>query len=160
MVQKSLWLKAPFGGLQITQEDETIIRIERVDQPKHGKDSGTSPLLAEAERQLTAYFAGERRQFDFPIELRGSAFDQRVWEKLLTVPFGEWKSYGEIAKEIGKPGAARAVGGAVGRNPLLIVVPCHRILRKDGGIGGFSAGIDAKKTLIAIEGICYSPGIA
>lgn len=113
-----------------------------------------SAALAEPERQLTEYFAGRRGRFDLPVDLSGlSEFDRRVLETALrTVRFGEVVPYSELARRIGKPRAARAVGGALGRNPVAIVVPCHRVVRRDGGLGGYGGGLEWKERLLAIEG--------
>ncbi|RLE39793.1 cysteine methyltransferase [Candidatus Acetothermia bacterium] len=107
----------------------------------------------DAVAQLFEYFSGFRRQFDLPLDLRGTAFQLAVWEKLLGVPYGETISYGELALEIGKPTAARAVGAAVGANPIPIIVPCHRVIGKTGGLVGFGGGLDLKRRLLALEGV-------
>lgn len=107
----------------------------------------------DAVAQLFEYFSGSRRQFDLPLDLRGTAFQLAVWEKLLGVPYGETISYGELALEIGKPTAARAVGAAVGANPIPIIVPCHRVIGKTGGLVGFGGGLDLKRRLLALEGV-------
>ena len=103
--------------------------------------------------QLTEYFCSKRRAFDLPLSPRGTAFQRAVWRELQAVPFGRTVSYRELGERLGKPSASRAVGGAVGANPLLIVVPCHRVIRTDGALGGFSAGLDAKVKLLELEGI-------
>ena len=107
----------------------------------------------DAVAQLSEYFSGSRRQFDLPLDLRGTAFQLAVWEKLLGVPYGETISYGELALEIGKPTAARAVGAAVGANPIPIIVPCHRVIGKTGELVGFGGGLDLKRRLLALEGV-------
>ncbi len=107
----------------------------------------------DAVAQLFEYFSGSRRQFDLPLDLRGTAFQLAVWEKLLGVPYGETISYGELALEIGKPTAARAVGAAVGANPIPIIVPCHRVIGKTGELVGFGGGLDLKRRLLALEGV-------
>ncbi|MGQ9654313.1 MAG: methylated-DNA--[protein]-cysteine S-methyltransferase [Thermodesulfobacteriota bacterium] len=104
-----------------------------------------------AIEQLREYFEGKREEFDLPLDLRGTRFQLRVWRALQAIPFGETRSYKDIAFEIGHPGAFRAVGQANGRNPVPIVIPCHRVLRSDGGIGGFSSGLDIKARLLAME---------
>ena len=117
-------------------------------------DGSTDPILLEAASQIESYLAGQRESFDLPLDLEaGSVFQRRVWETTAAIPFGQVRSYGEIAQQIGTPGGARAVGGALGRNPVPIIVPCHRVLRGDGGLGGFGLGIDAKRTLLALEGV-------
>jgi methylated-DNA-[protein]-cysteine S-methyltransferase len=109
-------------------------------------------LLEPARRQLTEYFAGERTGFDLDLRPEGgTAFERRVWAELLTIPYGETASYGEIAARIGHPGKARAVGRANGRNPVAIVCPCHRVIGSDGSLTGFGGGLENKRTLLDLE---------
>lgn len=110
------------------------------------------PILVEAARQLDEYFAGARRVFDLPLDVAGTAFQQKVWRALLTIPFGETRSYGQIANQIGHPSAVRAVGAANGRNPISIVAPCHRVIGSNGRLTGFAGGLPAKAHLLALEG--------
>jgi len=107
--------------------------------------------LAEARRQLTEYFAGERKAFDLPLQLSGTEFQVSVFEALQNIPYGETVSYGEIARRIGRPKAMRAVGAANGRNPIPIVVPCHRVIGSSGDMTGFGGGIDTKEALLRLE---------
>lgn len=109
------------------------------------------PILIEAERQLGEYFAGARRAFDLRLDFRGPEFHKRVWRALLTIPFGETRTYGQIARQLGNPGAARAVGAANGRNPISIVAPCHRVIGADGALTGFAGGLEAKRFLLGLE---------
>lgn len=113
--------------------------------------SVTAPYLTE----LKEYLAGKRKTFEQPVDFgkRGTVFQQAVWQELLKVPFGESSTYSVLGERIGKPQATRAIGTAVGKNPIPIIVPCHRILRKDGGIGGYAGGLPLKYSLLAIEGI-------
>ena len=108
-----------------------------------------------AARQIDEYFVNIRYEFDFPIKLHGTPFQQQVWDALRSIPYGNTMSYSEIAALIGKPKAVRAVGQAVGKNPCLIAVPCHRVLGKNGRLTGFSAGMDIKKQLLSLEGILF-----
>jgi methylated-DNA-[protein]-cysteine S-methyltransferase len=120
-----------------------------------GSGGGESSIehLRAAEAQLAAYLRGELQDFDLTLDLRaGSDFDQKVWAATRRIPYGAVLSYGQLAAEIGLPGGARAVGGALGRNPVLVVVPCHRVLRAGGGLGGFGAGLPLKRALLAHEG--------
>jgi methylated-DNA-[protein]-cysteine S-methyltransferase len=110
------------------------------------------PVLIEAERQLAEYFASRRKRFALKLDVSGTAFQRKVWNALLTIPFGETRSYAEIAKQIGHPSAARAVGAANGRNPLSIVAPCHRVVGSTGALTGFAAGLEVKARLLAHEG--------
>lgn len=123
---------------------------ERIEAADH-------PVLREAARQLRAYFAGKLRRFDLPLDLRGTPFQQRVWSELLRIPFGETRSYGELARAIGNPNASRAVGAANGRNPIAIVVPCHRVIGSDGGLCGFGGGLDYKRRLLDLERDAVNP---
>ncbi len=107
--------------------------------------------LAEAHRQLTEYFAGARRSFTLRLAPDGTPFQHEVWALLRAIPYGETRSYGELAQALGKPGAARAVGSANGRNPLPIVVPCHRVIQTGGKLGGYAFGLDCKRGLLALE---------
>lgn len=109
-------------------------------------------VLQQTRLQLAAYFAGARREFDLPLDMRGgSAFQQAVWQALRTLPFGATASYAQIAKHIGNPGAVRAVGAANGRNPISIIVPCHRVIASSGALAGYAGGLNNKKLLLALE---------
>ena len=108
-------------------------------------------LMEQSEQQFRAYFQGQLQHFDLPLAPKGSTFQHTVWQHLRDVPYGRTKSYGDIAKALGKPSAARAVGAAIGRNPLAIVVPCHRIIGADGALTGFASGLDRKRWLLALE---------
>jgi methylated-DNA-[protein]-cysteine S-methyltransferase len=114
------------------------------------------PVLLETETQLRDYFAGVRTQFDLPLEMKGTDFQKQVWAQLLAIPFGETRTYGEIARAIGSPNAVRAVGGANGRNPLSIVAPCHRVIGGNGTLTGFAGGLEAKRYLLAHEGLALA----
>jgi methylated-DNA-[protein]-cysteine S-methyltransferase len=145
-----LTLIASDAGLAaILWEDDDPARVKlgpRAEAPDH-------LVLAETERQLGAYFAGERRGFDLPLDLRGTGFQKAVWAALLTIPFGETRSYAQIAEAIGRPTATRAVGAANGRNPISIVAPCHRVIGKNGALTGFAGGLAAKAYLLRLEGL-------
>jgi methylated-DNA-[protein]-cysteine S-methyltransferase len=108
--------------------------------------------FAVERRQLDEYFAGERTDFDFPMRLDGAQFDRRVWHELEEIPYGTTATYGEIAERIGRPGRARAVGAANGRNPIAIVVPCHRVIGAGGKLTGYGGGLDNKRELLVLEG--------
>jgi methylated-DNA-[protein]-cysteine S-methyltransferase len=108
-------------------------------------------FFSEAIAQLEAYFSGELQQFELPLAAEGTPFQQEVWRALVDIPYGETISYGELAAKLGKPGAARAVGLANGRNPLPIVVPCHRVIGSDGSLTGYGGGLDIKRALLALE---------
>jgi methylated-DNA-[protein]-cysteine S-methyltransferase len=116
-------------------------------------EQATNPILQEAVRQLAAYFAGQTCGFDLPLDLSvGSPFQQAVWQALLAIPRGSTTSYGALSSRIGRPGAVRAVGGAIGRNPLSIVVPCHRVIGSSGALTGYAGGLERKTALLRLEG--------
>jgi methylated-DNA-[protein]-cysteine S-methyltransferase len=116
------------------------------------EDPSAGPLPA-AVRQLNEYFAGSRREFDLPLRPQGTLFQQRVWQQLTEIRYGETLSYGELAKRIGNPNASRAVGLANGSNPISIVVPCHRVIGADGSLTGYGGGLERKRWLLAHEGL-------
>ena len=126
----------------------TGVWMEDEDLPEHRDDT---PPLAQARCQLEAYFAGELREFDLPLAPQGTSFQLRVWEELRAIPYGETISYGELARRVGDPGAARAAGLANGRNPLPVLVPCHRVIGADGSLTGFGGGLDRKRALLELE---------
>ena len=143
----SISIDGPVGRLLIVEESGTITRIDWAD----GGTGEATPLLVEARRQLAAYFARRLRQFELPLRPQGSPFDHKVWAAMLQIPYGETRSYGDLARDIGS--APRAVGNACGHNPIPIVIPCHRVLAR-GGFGGYSGngGVATKRTLLALEG--------
>ena len=110
-----------------------------------------TPLLQEAEEQLNEYFAGVRREFDLPLAAKGTAFQQTVWAQLRKIPYGEVRTYGQLAAALGNPKASRAVGSAFHPNPLCIVVPCHRVIGADGSLTGYAEGLDIKEYLLELE---------
>jgi len=110
-------------------------------------------VIQRASKQIKEYFSGKRRKFSLPIQLHGSDFQVRVWQRMLEIPYGHTVSYGDLARRAGRPGAARAVGSACNKNPLLLINPCHRVLAANGRLGGFALGLAAKKTMLKIEGV-------
>jgi len=150
-------LASPVGRLTLVASDAGLAAVLwENDSPKRvpltviGEDS-KHPVLREAERQLKEYFAGKRTSFDLPLDFHGTDFQKRVWKALLKIPFGETRSYGQIAHALGKPTAMRAVGAANGKNPISIIAPCHRVIGKDGQLTGFAGGLKAKAHLLALE---------
>ena len=139
---------SPLGLIEIGYEGQHLCFIRRVD---HIIRHEPSPLSDLANLQLQEYFLGTRREFQLPILPAGTAFQQAVWNSLLEIPYGEVRTYGEIADRIGKPGAARAVGQAANRNPLWIVIPCHRVVGKNGALTGYAGGLQMKQFLLNIE---------
>jgi methylated-DNA-[protein]-cysteine S-methyltransferase len=143
-------IESPVGRLAIMADDAAILAIEW--HESRGGNAAPTPLLAEAIRQLRAYFAGELSEFDLPLTPQGSDFEQRVWAAMRAIPYGATRSYGELASDIGS--IPRAVGRACGRNPIPIIIPCHRVLSKTG-LGGYSGsgGVGTKHRLLALEGV-------
>lgn len=149
-------VNSPVGRLLIAATAEGLWLIE-FEHPRHPEPRSAdwerhdSSLLREAHRQLDAYFAGRLREFDLPLATRGTDFQRRVWQALRKVPYGATRSYADIARQLGKPNATRAVGAANGRNPVPIVVPCHRVVGADGSLTGFGGGLDTKRFLLRLE---------
>jgi methylated-DNA-[protein]-cysteine S-methyltransferase len=114
-------------------------------------ENAAHPMLLRAETELNEYFASRRNTFTVPLDMRGTYFQKQVWEALLSIPFGETRTYGQLAKQLGNPKATRAVGAANGRNPIAIVVPCHRVIGFSGKLTGFAGGLDAKAHLLKLE---------
>ncbi|MGV7120060.1 methylated-DNA--[protein]-cysteine S-methyltransferase [Sphingopyxis sp. 550A] len=152
---KTIW--SPVGELTLVADAKGLAAIlwekDRPGRVRLGPlaEEPEHPVLVETERQLGEYFAGKRRTFDVPLSFSGSDFQKQVWEALLTIPFGETRSYGEIAQQVGRPTASRAVGAANGRNPISIIAPCHRVVGSTGKLTGFAGGLDAKKYLLELE---------
>jgi methylated-DNA-[protein]-cysteine S-methyltransferase len=141
---------SPIGPLTLHAENGALTSVWMEDEnlPEHRDDT---PPLDEARRQLEAYFAGELQEFDLPLAPAGSEFQLSVWRELAKIPYGETISYGELATRVGDPTKARAVGAANGRNPLPVIVPCHRVIGADGSLTGFGGGLDRKRRLLELE---------
>jgi methylated-DNA-[protein]-cysteine S-methyltransferase len=147
-------IDSPIGLLTLAGRGSVLTNLRMVDQTYEPSRTDWSPdpgAFGAAVAQLEAYFAGELTDFDVELDLQGTEFQRRVWKALLTIPFGDTRSYGEIAEQIGAPGAARAVGLANGHNPIAIVVPCHRVIGANGSLTGFGGGLDRKRTLLELE---------
>jgi methylated-DNA-[protein]-cysteine S-methyltransferase len=157
MTYSTKTMTSPVGTLRLVASERGLAAILwQNDDPARVRlgaltENAGHPLLQETERQLSAYFAGERRGFSVPLDFRGTEFQKRVWAALLTIPFGETRSYGQIARQIGKPSASRAVGAANGKNPISIIAPCHRVIGANGKLTGFAGGLNAKKHLLDLE---------
>jgi methylated-DNA-[protein]-cysteine S-methyltransferase len=142
----------PIGTLTVVTAETGIRRILwDGEPPPEGAVEGGSDILDAAVTQIQEYFAGARRTFDLPLDLGGTPFQQKVWLELGSIPFGTTISYGEQARRVGRPQAARAVGAANGRNPVPIVLPCHRVIGSGGALTGFGGGLDTKRTLLRHE---------
>ncbi len=157
MTLASTTIDSPVGALTLVASDAGLVAVVwedddplRVRLGPLGRDDN-HPVLIESARQLRGYFAGAVTAFDLPLDMRGTDFQKSVWAALLTIPYGETRSYGAIARAIGRPGASRAVGAANGRNPLSIVAPCHRVVGTSGHLTGFAGGLKAKALLLALE---------
>ncbi|CAM4230193.1 Methylated-DNA--protein-cysteine methyltransferase, constitutive [Mycobacterium basiliense] len=147
-------IDSPIGPLTLAGHGSVLTNLRMVDQTYEPSRAGWKVdhgAFADAVDQLNAYFAGDRTDFDVELDLRGTEFQQRVWKALLAIPYGETRSYGEIAEQVGAPGAARAVGLANGRNPIAIIVPCHRVIGASGKLTGYGGGLDRKQTLLELE---------
>lgn len=147
-------IDSPIGLLTLAGHGSVLTNLRMVDQtyePSRAEWSADPDAFNVAVDQLGAYFAGELTEFDIDLDLRGTEFQRRVWKALLTIPYGETRSYGEIAEQIGAAGAARAVGLANGHNPIAIVVPCHRVIGASGGLTGYGGGLVRKRALLELE---------
>jgi methylated-DNA-[protein]-cysteine S-methyltransferase len=145
-------IETPVGALTLVAGDDGLRSILWPGQPPpRDAEAGRHPVLAETERQLREYFAGTRRSFDLPLDLVGTPFQQRAWLALATIPFATTISYGEQARRLGVPRAVRAIGAANGRNPISIVLPCHRVVGANGALTGYGGGLDAKRDLLEHE---------
>jgi len=144
-------MKTPVGTLTLVERDGALAGcyLENYTPPK--AEHRSSPLLERAKQQLDEYFAGKRDDFDLPLELDGTDFQRAVWKALTQIPFGQTRSYADIAKAIGRPNAVRAVGAANGANPVAVIVPCHRVIGSDGSLTGYGGGLPRKKWLLAHE---------
>lgn len=148
------YLDSPVGRLRLVSDGEHLIAIEFENLQAATTDDveRSDAALNACGKQLKEYFAGRRREFDLPLSPAGTEFQQNVWAALKAIPYGELRSYRDIAEGLDKPKAVRAVGAANGRNPLPIVVPCHRVIGSDGSLTGFAGGLEAKKILLRLEG--------
>lgn len=156
------WLfNSPLGALfaMASEKGLEVLSFQRqpgVSQASSLNQSGAPfEILQETCQQLTEYFEGQRQTFDLPLAPQGTDFQREVWQELLNIPFGQTLSYGELAERVGKPKAARAVGSANGKNPLCLVIPCHRVIAADGGLGGYAYGLSIKEQLLAHEGLSF-----
>jgi len=149
-------MDSPVGTLRLVAEEVGLRMVwfvrGRKDEKPDAEWKEDAAFFTDVMRQLNAYFAGELKEFEIPRLMEGTEFQKRVWKALLTIPYGETMSYGELAKKIGAPKAVRAVGAANGQNPIPIIVPCHRVIGSDGSLTGFGGGLENKKKLLELEG--------
>jgi methylated-DNA-[protein]-cysteine S-methyltransferase len=150
----TLFLDSPIGRLRLVSDGKHLVKIEFENQynADEAANETADPVLEASATQLKEYFAGKRHSFDLPLAAAGTDFQRSVWAALAAIPYGELRSYRDIAQSIAKPKAVRAVGAANGRNPLPIVVPCHRVIGADGSLTGFAGGLQAKTYLLELEG--------
>ena len=150
-----LYYPSPVGLLRLSADEDGLCGLHFV-QAQAAQTGGThSSLLYRTARELDEYFAGQRREFDIPLSLHGTAFQRRVWAALLQLPWGQTRSYAEVAAMAGSPRACRAVGMANHNNPVSILVPCHRVVNTGGGLGGYGGGLEAKRYLLRLEGLSF-----
>lgn len=152
-------IQSSLGDLTVVSRDGSVTGLyfphhwHLPDRASFGayRDSAPGDVFDDVRRQLGEYLAGERRDFDLPVDTAGSAFQRRVWDRLEQIPYGTTVSYGELAKELGDGVTAQEVGGAVGRNPVSVIIPCHRVVGADGGLTGYAGGLRRKRTLLDLE---------
>jgi methylated-DNA-[protein]-cysteine S-methyltransferase len=151
------WIDSPVGKLKLVASDKGLVAILwEKDKPRRVllselSENDQHPVLVETERQLGEYFSGKRKVFSVALDMRGTPFQKNVWEALLAIPFGETRSYGQLARQLGNPRAMRAVGAANGRNPVSIIVPCHRVIGSSRKLTGFAGGLETKAQLLHLE---------
>lgn len=150
-------IESPIGNLTLVASKKSLVGVlweNEIPGRVHFNpliEDKNNPILIEAERQLKEYFQGKRNSFNLPLDFVGTDFQKSVWKYLLKIPYGETRTYGQIAQALGKPKASRAVGAANGKNPISIIVACHRVIGASGALTGFAGGIEAKATLLKLE---------
>ena len=152
-----MYMESPVGALKLVAHDQALVAV-MWDNEDHKRvrlaeliKNIQHPMLLKVKQQLEQYFAGQRQQFNLPLDFQGTDFQQQVWRALLTIPYGETRSYKDIALQIGNEKAVRAVGAANGRNPISIIAPCHRVIGSGGALVGFAGGLDKKQILLSLE---------
>lgn len=152
-----MYMESPVGALKLVAHDQALVAV-MWDNEDHKRvrlaeliENIQHPMLLKVKQQLEQYFAGQRQQFNLPLDFQGTDFQQRVWRALLTIPYGETRSYKDIALQIGNEKAVRAVGAANGRNPISIIASCHRVIGSGGALVGFAGGLDKKQILLSLE---------
>jgi len=143
--------KSPLGAIEIEADDKAITGLRLLRNNPANRQTSTNSLIKKTCIQLDEYFTGKRQKFDLPLSPQGSVFQHTVWKQLQEIPYGQTISYAQLAKAIHNPKACRAVGSANGKNPIAIVIPCHRVIASNGGLGGFASGLDNKIQLLALE---------
>jgi methylated-DNA-[protein]-cysteine S-methyltransferase len=159
-----LRMQSPLGRMLLVSDGQALTgayftgqKYDATPQPDWEQDERL-PVLCEARGQLLEYFAGNRTEFDLPLRASGTAFQMHVWKALLAIPHGETRTYGEVARTLSERAAMRAVGAAIGRNPISVIVPCHRVIGADGTLTGYAGGLDRKRSLLTLEAGIASRG--
>ncbi len=156
MIEVGYW-ESPVGWIRIEVGEKGLRRLDYVsegDMESEVVGSDEGELIKRVKKELEEYFEGKRKKFEIKIEWTiGTEFQRRVWRELLKIPYGQVVSYKDVAERIGNPNAVRAVGGANGKNPMAVVVPCHRVVNANGGLGGYSSGLKIKRKLLDLEGV-------
>lgn len=146
-------ISSPFGNIRISSKEGCLSELQFTDQETDGEI--LDQALLDTVQQLEEYFSGERKTFDMPIGLGGTDFQRKVWLEVGSIPFGQTTTYMKISQKLGNPGAIRAVGAAIGANPILVILPCHRVLGSDGKLTGYAGGLHRKKALLELEGHAF-----
>ncbi|MDO8966217.1 MAG: methylated-DNA--[protein]-cysteine S-methyltransferase [Algoriphagus sp.] len=150
-------ISSPLGNIRISSREGCLSELKFTDEETDGEI--LDQVLLSTVQQLEEYFAGERKTFDMPIGLGGTDFQRKVWLEVNKIPFGQTATYMKISQKLGKPGAIRAVGAAIGANPILVILPCHRVLGSDGSLTGYAGGLDRKKALLELEGHAFQTSL-
>jgi len=158
-MQTTMTMRSPIGTLCLCAEDDQLVGLYLPDRPAPSGPRGWGGILARAAAQLTEYFAGERRDFDLALAPSGTEFQRTVWHALADIPFGTTCSYGDLARVVGRPSASRAVGAANGRNPIAIILPCHRVIGSSGELTGYGGGLPMKRWLLDHERGSVQPSL-
>lgn len=156
-MEERFGVKIPLGWAVLQLEDGAVteVSMRRETPPEAGLRGELSPLAVQAAREIAEYFEGSRKEFSLPLLLKGTDFQKSVWEAMRKIPYGQVRSYSDVAFMIGKPTAARAVGGACNKNPLWLLVPCHRVIAGDSSLGGYGGASDVKRFLLRLEGASF-----
>jgi methylated-DNA-[protein]-cysteine S-methyltransferase len=146
-------ISSAYGNILLESQEGCLSRLQFTDRDPDGEI--LDQVLLSTRQQLEEYFEGKRKNFDMPIGLGGTDFQRKVWMEVASIPFGQTTTYMKISQKLGNPAAIRAVGAAIGANPILVVLPCHRVLGSDGNLTGYAGGLDRKKALLELEGHAF-----
>jgi methylated-DNA-[protein]-cysteine S-methyltransferase len=155
----TMMMRSPVGTLWLCAEGDELVELLLPDRPAPSGPRQRTDVLVRTAAQLAEYFAGERRDFDLPLAPRGTVFQRDVWSALARIPYGVTCSYGDLAREVGRPSASRAVGAANGRNPIAIILPCHRVIGASGALTGYGGGLPLKRWLLDHERARVQPAL-